>query len=366
MPTCPENPPKARPRAALPAGWAGLLAMAFALAFLASCASTTETSASFGGARTNATTQWLHPSLGGASAPPPGSASSGASAPVAAPQAPEPPRPAQILPASMPARGMDPYAFPADAPPVLADAFMMIDARTGETIAYRNPTERRAVASTQKLLTALLVVERGNLDQTIVIRPEDTKAPPSKMYLKPGQRITRRELLTVFLVKSANDAADALARDHSGSIPAFANAMNRKARELGATSSRFVNPHGLTESGQFSTARDMARIAFAAYRDPFIRRCATMQECTVAGRSYKATNKLLKRMPECTGLKTGYTQASGKCLISTARINGRDIILVQLGSKDASIWDDAARLMRWGATRSRVPNYQVASLAPRP
>lgn len=253
------------------------------------------------------------------------------------------------------------------APSIVASSFLLLDAKSGATIASKQPDRQRAVASTQKLLTALLIVERGNLDGTITITRSDTLAPPSKMYLKAGQKYSRRELLSVFLVKSANDAADALARDHSGSVDAFAAAMNRKARQLGATQSHFVNPHGLTEPGQYSTARDIAKIAFVAYRKPFIREMARRQSVTVRGKRYDATNKLLKRMPECTGLKTGYTNAAGRCLVSTARIGGREVMLVQLGSKSKYIWGDAERMMRWGADQSRryrPPAY--ASSAPVP
>jgi D-alanyl-D-alanine carboxypeptidase (penicillin-binding protein 5/6) len=207
------------------------------------------------------------------------------------------------------------------------------------------------VASTQKLLTALLVVERGGLDKAFTIAPSDTTAAPTKMSFKAGQRFTRRELLRVFLVKSANDAGLALARDHSGSTSAFAAAMNRKARQLGAYDSHFVNPHGLTAAGQYSTARDIARIAYSAYQTPFIRETARLRNVTVQGKSYKSTNKLLTRMPECTGLKTGYTSAAGRCLVSTARVRGRNLLLVQLGSKESVIWADAEKLLRWGASR---------------
>ncbi|CAN5495214.1 N/A [soil metagenome] len=255
---------------------------------------------------------------------------------------------APTLPATEPISARGQAVYPSDAPGILASSYILLDARSGEVLAQKNADQRRPVASTQKLVTALLILERGDLDREITIRREDTLAPPSKMYLKVGQRITRRELLRVFLVKSANDAADALARDHSGSVPAFAQAMNAKARQLGAHSSNFRNPHGLTASGQYSTARDIARIAFVAYRQPFIRDTARLKSVTVAGSTYKSTNKLLGRMPECTGLKTGYTDASGRCLVSTAQFAGRDTLLVQLGSKTSHIFDDAETLMRWG------------------
>jgi D-alanyl-D-alanine carboxypeptidase (penicillin-binding protein 5/6) len=250
------------------------------------------------------------------------------------------------------------YRFPSDAPTIRAASWVLLDARTGRTLGYKNLDARRAVASTQKLLTALLVLERGNLDGNLTVQEADTKAEPSKMHLKAGQRYTRRQLLTVILVKSANDAALALARDHSGSIPAFAAAMNRKARQIGAYQSSFRNPHGLTEAGQFSTARDMAKIAFFAYRHPFIRDTVRRQKYSFTSpygaRSYNNTNKLLARMQGCNGMKTGFTQASGRCLISSASRNGRDVILVQLGTKNSYIWDDGDKLMSWGLARAAI------------
>lgn len=245
--------------------------------------------------------------------------------------------------------GANRLLYPASFPVVLADSVLVLDIRTGRTIGHKNPDRRRAVASTQKLLSALLILERGGLERQVTIAHEDTLQPPSKMYLKVGERYTRRELLSVVLVKSANDAAAALARDHSGSTGGFAEAMNRRARVLGAGDSRFVNAHGLTEAGQYSTARNIAKIAMVAYRQPFVRDMARRQSVSVRGKNYKATNKLLKRMVQCTGLKTGYTVASGRCFVCTAKMGAREVMVVQLGSKESVIWKDTERLLWWAA-----------------
>lgn len=248
--------------------------------------------------------------------------------------------------------------YPASLPSARAESLLIIDANSGETLAQKNADGRRAVASTQKLLTALVVAETGNLGQRVVIQPADTKVEPSKLYLKAGESYTRAELLNAILVKSANDAALALARDNAGSIPAFAQRMNQKARTLGAQNSNFLNPHGLTQTGQFSTARDVARIAFAASRNPFIRRAVTQERYTFhtprGPKTLKNTNKLLARMPSCTGMKTGYTRASGRCLVTSSSIDGRRVILVQLGSETKYIFDDAKKLMEWASTQ-RAP-----------
>ena len=245
----------------------------------------------------------------------------------------------------------DAPVWPANAPGIYAQSAIMIDARTGEVIFQKNADARRVPASTQKLLTALLITRRGNLDAPVTIMPEDTRVEPTKLGLRPGERYTRRNLLQAIMIKSSNDACAALARDHSGSEAAFVANMNRAAWSLGARSSYFLNSHGLPPE-QYSSARDISRIAFAAYRDPVLRRM--MQQRIVYFRHntgrvtrLEATNKLLERSGAFNGMKTGYTYAAGRCLVSSGRLNGREVILVQLGSRTKHIFDDAERVMAW-------------------
>ena len=241
--------------------------------------------------------------------------------------------------------------WPANAPSLAAQSAIMIDARSGEVLFQKNADERRVPASTQKLLTALLVSRRGNLDAPVTIAPEDTRVEPTRLGLRPGERYTRRELLQSIMVKSSNDACAALARDHSGTEAAFVENMNRAAYSLGARNSYFVNSHGLP-ANQFSTARDIARIAFRAYRDPVLRRMMQQRVFYFRHNSgritrLEATNKLLERSPAFNGMKTGYTDAAGRCLVSSGRLNGREVILVQLRSRTKYIFDDAQRVMAW-------------------
>src|SRR6476619_8344584 len=135
--------------------------------------------------------------------------------------------------------------WPLQAPAIHAHAAIMVDARTGLTLYQKHADAHIQVASTQKLLTALIILSRGNLDGQLFIAPPDTYVEPSKLGLRPGQSYTRRTLLSAMMVKSENDAAAALARDHSGSVSAFAAAMNNAAWQLGAHNSHFANPHGL-------------------------------------------------------------------------------------------------------------------------
>lgn len=252
----------------------------------------------------------------------------------------------------------EPMFASASVPNIRASSYLLIDAHTGKALASRNASTARAVASTQKLITALVVLDSGNLDKQVRITPADVNVEPSKLGLHVGETYSRRQLLYAFLIKSANDVANALARDNAGSISAFAAKMNAKVRSLGCSSSHFCNPHGLTSPGQYSTARDMARVAMVAYRNGIVRDAVrrkyyTFQRADGRTISLKNTNELLGRMPECNGMKTGYTVASGRCLISTATRNGRDVILVQLGTKTSYIWDDARLLMNWGLQHSK-------------
>lgn len=237
-------------------------------------------------------------------------------------------------------------------PPVVGQSAIVIDAASGRVLYAKNADQQRAVASTQKIITALCVLDAGNLDKPVVIQKSDGNCEPTKLGLRAGETYTRRELLKVLMVKSANDVARTLARDVAGSQEAFAVRMNRKAASLGMRNSHFMNPHGLTEPGQYSTARDMAIAARAAYRVPLLRSYVATRSFTFRfnnGRTryLENTNKVLKQLPYCNGMKTGTTNASGRCLVSTGTLNGRSTIVVVLKSNTPNIWNDSSKLLRW-------------------
>lgn len=264
-----------------------------------------------------------------------------------------PPSPAQTVAEVAPQAPRS--LWPSDAPPILATSAILIDARTGRTIYQKNADEPRQVASTQKLITGLIVAEQDPLDGTVTVAREDTTVEPTKLGLRAGESYTRRQLLRAMLVKSTNDCAAALARSHSGSIGSFAAEMDRLAARCGATCSHFVNPHGLP-ARQHSTARDMARIAFRAYRNPDLRDAMAMRSYCFHFANGKLcflepTNRLLLRSPFFNGMKTGYTESAGKCLISSYSKGGRELILVQLGSHAPRIFNDAQLMMAWAENR---------------
>jgi len=242
--------------------------------------------------------------------------------------------------------------IPLDAPEINAESVLIIDARTGHELFAKNASEKRPVASTQKLLTALLVVEDGDLDQPVVVQQADTEVEPTVLGLKAGEVYPRRELVRALLVKSGNDIAMTLGRSIGGDIPTFARAMNRKARSLYAWSSNFVNPSGLPAENQYSTARDMARIARAAYFHPVLRGFVDTERFLFQRQdgvdlALVNTNQLLGDYPPCNGMKTGYTRASGACLISSASNEHREVICVVLGSNKQEIWKESRSLLDW-------------------
>jgi D-alanyl-D-alanine carboxypeptidase (penicillin-binding protein 5/6) len=242
-------------------------------------------------------------------------------------------------------------------PKTRAVSVLVEDALSGEVLYEKNADATRAAASTQKLLTALVVAEDGYLDRTVTVQSVDTWADPVKLNIKTGETYQRIDLLRALLVKSPNDVARCLARDNAGSIEAFAEKMNAKARALGATHSNFVNPNGLPMPDQYSTARDLSRIARAAYANPTIRSIVCLPQLVFRyangrTRQLENTNKILKRLPYCNGMKTGYTEAAGHCLIASGQIPGRDVIVVILGDRSrTAVWEDASALLSWGLRR---------------
>ena len=248
-------------------------------------------------------------------------------------------------------------AIPPTAPPkIVGESAIVIDVTSGRVLFAKNADVPRSVASTQKIITALCVLDADDIDKPVTIEATDAACEPTKLNLKPGEVYTRRELLKVLMVKSANDVARALARDVGGDLESFAYLMNRKSASLGMRNSHFINPNGLPATGQYSTARDMAIAARAVYRSPLIRSYTATKSFTFLfndghTREITNTNKLLKTLPYCDGLKTGTTNASGRCLVASGSLNGRSAIVVVLKSNTPNIWLDSTKLLRWALER---------------
>src|SRR5213595_2121595 len=252
---------------------------------------------------------------------------------------------------SIPASALTPGPSGA-VPNTRANSVMVVDARTGAVLHEKNADQPRPAASTQKLLTALIIAETGYLDRQVRVEAIDTFAEPVRLNIRPGDVYQRIDLLRALLVKSPNDVARCLARDNAGSIEAFAEKMNQRATALGATHSHFVNPNGLPDARQYSTARDLSTIARVAYANPTIRSIVCLPQLIFRyanghTRELENTNKLLKRLPYCNGMKTGYTEAAGKCLIASGSRPGKDIIVVVLGDSHNGVWRDAGALLAW-------------------
>lgn len=242
------------------------------------------------------------------------------------------------------------------APIISAPRAIVVDYASGRVLYEKNARQRCAVASTQKLMTALCVLDHGNVNHRFTIAKSDTWVVPTKLGIQPGQVYSRRTLLGALLVRSGNDVARALARSVAGSETAFSKVMNRKARRLGMRDSNFLNPHGLTAKGQYSTARDMAICARAAFGSRTLRgimntRAYTFRFSNGKTKLLENTNKVLKRLSYCNGMKTGTTRASGRCLISSGTLNGRTAIVVVLGATSKTIWNDSEKLLRWALER---------------
>jgi serine-type D-Ala-D-Ala carboxypeptidase (penicillin-binding protein 5/6) len=251
-----------------------------------------------------------------------------------------------------------------------AQSAALVDSYSGEFLYTKNPDAKEYPASSTKILTALIVIEAGNLDQIVTVAPEDTKVEPSSLDLKPGQQFTRRQLLFGMLLKSANDVAMCLARDNAGSIPAFAEKMNLRAAELGATSSHFVNPHGLHDPNHYTTAHDLVLIARAAMQQPLFRQIVstiyyTWKTPTGQVEELRNHNRLLRHFAGCNGLKTGYTRPAQQVLVSSALRGGHEVISVVLHTDKPGIWVDSKTLLTYGLIKLGCPAEDIVDTTDR-
>ena len=217
----------------------------------------------------------------------------------------------------------------------------------------KNADTRMAMASTTKIMTALIVLENSNLDDIVTIPQQAVGTEGSSAYLKVGEKLTIEEMLYALLLQSANDVAVSLAYHIGGDIDGFAELMNSRAESLGLVDTHFSNPHGLDDKEHYTTARELAIIAAEAMKnDSFRQIVSTKKKSFVTderSRTYINHNKLLALYDDCIGVKTGFTKKSGRCLVSAAERDGLTFISVTLNAPND--WSDHTNLLNYGYSR---------------
>ncbi len=241
-------------------------------------------------------------------------------------------------------------------PEVNALSAVLIDADTGRVLWGKNENEPMAMASTTKIMTAIVTLENADISEKVTVSKNATLAPPVKMYLKEGEELTLEQLLYALLMQSSNDAAVAIAEKVGGSVENFCAMMNEKAKELGCRDTEFVTPNGLDKGNHHSTAYDMAIIgAYAIKNDEFIRISNTRNiSFTTNMKSYSIVNKnqLLDSYEGAIGIKTGFTGKAGHCFVGAAKRGDVTLVSVVL----ASGWGTAGKANKWSDTKE-ILNY---------
>ncbi len=248
--------------------------------------------------------------------------------------------------------------LPQQASAVSAKKAYVLDAVSGRVLYEKNATEQSLIASTTKIMTALIVCEQCNVLDRMRIPKEAVGIEGSSMYLQEGEVLTLQELLYGLMLSSGNDAAVALAIYCGGTVEGFAELMNDKARVLGMTGTHFENPNGLDSPGHYSTARDLAVLAAYAMENPIFYKTVSAKIVRAGDRYLTNHNKLLWRLDGADGVKTGFTKAAGRILVSSATREGRRLIAVTIDDPDD--WNDHAALLEEGFSRYSVQRIVTA------
>lgn len=238
--------------------------------------------------------------------------------------------------------------LPGRAGAVNAVAAAVLDADTGEVLFEQNADTRLPMASTTKIMTALVAISEGDLDRTYQVKKAYTQVEGSSMYLQEGETLTLRDTLYGLLLESGNDAAVAIAGE-CGGYEAFIDKMNAKAKELGLKDTHFDNPNGLDSETHYTTARELAKIAAAGMQDPTFRQIVGTKNYRAGERVMSNHNRLLALYKDAIGIKTGFTKRSGRCLVSAAERNGRTLVAVTLNAPDD--WNDHMAMLENGFAR---------------
>lgn len=227
-----------------------------------------------------------------------------------------------------------------------ASSAILLDVDSGRVLYAQNADAKMLIASTTKIMTALVAIEEKPLSDLVTVSHAAAYTEGSSMYLKEGETLTLETLLYGLLLCSGNDAAVAIAEYVGGDEPGFVAMMKAKAKALGMTATSFANPNGLDDEAHYSTARDMARLACAAVNNETMVRIASTKSITIGGRTMYNHNKLLSYAEGCIGLKTGFTKAAGRTLVSCAQRDGQRLVAVTL--QDGNDWADHQSLYDYG------------------
>lgn len=232
---------------------------------------------------------------------------------------------------------------------VSANNAVLIEQSTGRILYSKNAHEKQSIASITKMMTAIIAIEQGNLEDTVTVSERAVWAEGSSIYLEEGEKIPLLDLIYGLMLRSGNDAAIAISEHIAESVEGFSILMNEKARWLGMTNTYFENPHGLESDNHYSTAYDMALLLQYAMENDIFSQISSTTSYLSENRTYKwhNKNKLLTQLYEyCTGGKTGFTKKAGRTLATTAHKNGMDLIAVTLNAPDD--WQDHIRMFEWG------------------
>jgi len=252
-------------------------------------------------------------------------------------------------------------AAPAAYPRVDARGAILMDAASGRVLWEQDADKRLPMASTTKIMTALVALRYGDPDEIIVVKSNTVGIEGSSIWLEAGEKLTLRDLLYGLMLRSGNDAAMTIAQAVGGDVDTFIGWMNATAAELGAKDTHFANPHGLAAEGHFTTARDLAVITREALKNPIFREIVACERKVIPwdghpyDRAMRNKNRLLWELPGCTGVKIGYTKQAGRCLSASALRNGMELIAVVLDCY--TYFDTCAALLEYG-----FDNYRICRL----
>lgn len=245
---------------------------------------------------------------------------------------------------------------------VSAKSAVLIEADSGDTVYEKNADIRMPMASTTKIMTAIVAIENCPLDKEVKITKESVGIEGSSIYLHEGETLTMEQLLYALLLSSANDASVAIATEVGGNLSAFVDMMNEKAKELGLCDTHFDNPHGLDSENHYTTSKDLSKIAAYAMKNPIFADIVSTYKKAIPLNDGEGTrvlvnhNKLLRLYDGAVGIKTGFTKKSGRCLVSCAEVDGVRMICVTLNAPND--WSDHRNMLDYGFSQ-----YENISLA---